>query len=535
MKRSNFEKEDPAREFGLSSDPDSGPVVHRRWENGREIRELGRSGLAYSSPWLSVPLMALTLVCAQVAWAAASPCQGWGKATFVYAADTVEACLDADLDVNAGINRTGKTPLIGATQLGDSDAVWLLLAAGANPNKQDRQGWTALMFAAQAGHQDIVRQLAKADADPNIRNDAERTALLLALEQERTAVLGLLAAAGAAINAATLVWLVEQGQQSVIPALAAAGVNLDIRLAGGGTLLMVAAERGQQAMVEQLVAVGLDPNRAAQNGETALIRAAEAGHRDLVEYLLRFQSDTGAGALFWAGAHGRSSAVEQLLALGVDPNSRIDWKFDQSAEAQSCPQLDVAAWEDYTSFAQQLLAAGADPNRGCGSPPSPPLMTAISRDYAGVVEHLIGAGADVNYHGGYSGWTPLIEAAYRGHSAIVDHLIAAGADLNLQDNGGQTALMEMIGHLHYDDESAPGSTIAERLIAANADLSIRDKSGKTALDIAEARLASSVRTARDVDVRARERAVEHIRKLEPIVKALRAATPKTPKARKGWW
>ena len=71
-----------------------------------------------------------------VAWAEDFPCQGWGTTTFVYEADVVEACLNTDIDLNAGINRTGTTPLIGAVQLGDNDAVWLLLAAGANPNKQ---------------------------------------------------------------------------------------------------------------------------------------------------------------------------------------------------------------------------------------------------------------------------------------------------------------------------------------------------------------------------------------------------------------
>ena len=204
-------------------------------------RSLEDATMNRKSLLLLAPLLTISLLSSQVAGAADAPCQGWGKATFVYEVDVVEACLDTAIDVNAGINRSGKTPLIGATQLGDSDAVWLLLAAGANPNKQDRQEWTPLMFAAQAGHQEIARQLATAGADPHIRNAAGKTAILLALEHEQTAMLGPLAAAGAAIDAATLVWVIEQGQHTLIPALAAAGVNLHIRLAGGATLLMRAA------------------------------------------------------------------------------------------------------------------------------------------------------------------------------------------------------------------------------------------------------------------------------------------------------
>ena len=420
-------------------------------------------------------LLPAFLVGGQVAWAADASCQGWGKATFVYAADTVETCLDADLDVNAGINRTGTTPLIGAAQLGDSDAVWLLLAAGANPNKQDRKGWTPLMFAAQAGHQDIVRQLAKADADPHLRNDAGQTALLLALEQEQIAMVGPLAAAGATINAATLVWLVEQGQQSAISALAAAGVNLDIRLAGGATLLMRAAELGQQTMVEQLIAGGLDPNRQAQNGETALLRAAEAGHRDIAAYLLRFQTDNGARSLAWAGAQGRSGAVEQLLALGVDPNTNAyskSWK-------RPCPQLYVAADAGHTSFVTQLLAAGADPNCWCGDTPA--LWVALGRP--AMFEQFIGAGADVNIQDEY-GRTALMVSVYGDENdrlPVMERLIAANADLNIQDassEGRYTALMIAAAVDHCD--------MVARLVEAGADVTIRNGKGRTALDIARA-------------------------------------------------
>ena len=458
---------------------------------------------------LLATLLTISLLSSPVAGAADTPCQGWGKATFVYEADVVEACLDTAIDVNAGINRTGKTPLIGATQLGDSDAVWLLLAAGANPNKQDRQEWTPLMFAAQAGHQEIVRQLATAGADPHIRNAAGKTALLLALEHEQTAMLGPLAAAGAVIDAATLVWVIEQGQHTLIPALAAAGVNLHIRLAGGATLLMRAAELGQQAVVEQLLAVGLDPNRAAANGDTALLRAAEAGHRDLAASLLPLSGDHGTEALFWAGAQGWSDAVDQLLALGVDPNAQGLWEEDKWGR---CPQLYVAVAEGYTRFAQQLLAGGADPNGQCedsGLLPGIVLIIAAREGKQASVAHLLSAGAAVNLQNEY-GSTALMFAAGGGHLAIVDQLIAAGADVNLQNEAGGTALMRAA----FVGSGYPA--IVERLLAANADPRLRDKNGQTALDWAQ-RGNELARGAGNFGA---------------IVQILRAATQK---ARKGWW
>ena len=457
---------------------------------------------------LIAPLLTAALAGIHGAWAA-SPCQGWGKATFDYTADTVETCLDSDLDVNAGVNRAGKTPLIGAVQLGDSDAVWLLLAAGANPNKQDRKGWTPLMFAAQAGHQEIIHQLAKAGADPNLRNEDGKTALLLAIEQEQTAVLGPLEAAGAPINAATLLWIVEQGPPTLIPSLAAAGVNLDIRFAGGETLLMRAAQMGQREVVEQLIALGLDPNRETENRETALIRAAEAGHRDIVEYLLPFSDDNGAGALLWAVQEGRSNAVKQFLAAGVNPSATVDW----GEWGRSCTPFYYAASSGHTAIVKQFLTAGVDPNSQCR-----PLLAAAGSGHLGVVEHLLRAGAGVNIQN-WKQETALMQAARWGHIAIVEQLITANADVNIQDEDGRTALMYAT---IYDVSNQ--ILIVERLIAANADPSLRDKRGKTALDMAEHEKGMSDAYGLDSGYGWPQGGA--------IVKILRAATPKS---RKGWW
>ena len=45
---------------------------------------------------LLATLLTIALLSSPVAGAADTPCQGWGKATFVYEADVVEACLDTD-------------------------------------------------------------------------------------------------------------------------------------------------------------------------------------------------------------------------------------------------------------------------------------------------------------------------------------------------------------------------------------------------------------------------------------------------------
>ena len=175
----------------------------------------------------------------------------------------------------------------------------------------------------------------------------------------------------------------------------------------------------------------LIPIGPTEKGETALIRAAEAGHREIVEYLLPLSDDNGAWALLGATHQSRSGAVEQLLAVGVDPNGG----------GAECPPLFIAVQKGHADIVQQLLTAGADPNRRCSTL-----------------------------------YTTLSTAVYGGHLAIVEQLIAANADLNAQGSHGRTALMTAVnigvaGGGHHEDSLA----IAERLVAAGADLDIRNR------------------------------------------------------------
>ena len=66
-----------------------------------------------------------------------------------------------------------------AWQSQPSDAVKLLLEAGANPNALSSKGDTALHIAAHDGRLESIRELIAAGADTNIRNSAKLTALEL--------------------------------------------------------------------------------------------------------------------------------------------------------------------------------------------------------------------------------------------------------------------------------------------------------------------------------------------------------------------
>ncbi len=78
-------------------------------------------------------------------------------------------------------NQNGETPLMAAAYLGDEDITRLLLEAGADPDRKEKQwGNTALMYASFRGNLEVVEMLLDYRADPDISNREGWTALMCA-------------------------------------------------------------------------------------------------------------------------------------------------------------------------------------------------------------------------------------------------------------------------------------------------------------------------------------------------------------------
>ena len=67
--------------------------------------------------------------------------------------------------------------LLTATKYANTEAIELLLAAGANPNPSGKRGYSALMVAAEMGNPELVRRLLVAGSDPKFRTDGGETAM----------------------------------------------------------------------------------------------------------------------------------------------------------------------------------------------------------------------------------------------------------------------------------------------------------------------------------------------------------------------
>jgi hypothetical protein len=189
-------------------------------------------------------------------------------------ADKLAAGADPNASFDARSSGRKTTPLCEAAQHGDVPAVWLLLGAGADPDRAASDGTTPLMFAAGNGYLDAARLLLDASADPSLADSDGETPLLLAAMNGQPKVLRLLLARGAAMNAVdsgdggtAFHTACYRNQAECAEALARAGCDIGLKDNGGRTGWQLAEAEGHAAVVARLQAVAREQLRAAQERE----------------------------------------------------------------------------------------------------------------------------------------------------------------------------------------------------------------------------------------------------------------------------
>jgi ankyrin repeat protein len=242
--------------------------------------------------------------------------------------DVVELLLAAGADVEAP-TRNGVTPLALAAIAGDAGSVDVLLAAGANPNAMSGEGETPLMLAALNGEPASVAQLLERGADPNIAEAYRgQTALMWAAGAGNTAATALLLDHGTIVDAQSnagftpLLFAVRNARLDALRVLIDAGADTNALAPDGTSALNVAVVNGYYEIASELLAHGADPNLPDPRGSPLHTIA-----------WLREPGATGNAAVgAEADAPVRASGdvtslelAEQLLAAGADPNVRIDW------------------------------------------------------------------------------------------------------------------------------------------------------------------------------------------------------------------
>ena len=211
------------------------------------------------------------------------------------------------MEVEAG----GFTALLFAARGGHADAARQLLAAGAPVDDAGADGTSALVVAAHSGHTATALALLDAGANPNDAGSGY-TALHIAVRRGDLALVNALIARGAqpdtrlakatparrlsddialtrSLVGTTPLWLAANyGHSEIVGVLAAAGANLNATANDGSTPLMAAIGRNEQAaaaVARQLVEAGANVDVADDNGGTALHRAAASGFNEIVKVL----------------------------------------------------------------------------------------------------------------------------------------------------------------------------------------------------------------------------------------------------------
>ena len=363
----------------------------------------------------------------------------------------------------------GDTALHLAAQLGNVEAVRLLLEAGATVDAEGLLNRTPLHDAASGGHVEVAQLLLDHGADMHHASvEAGDTPVEAAIAEAQPEVLRLFVARGAEVTPEVAAALGDLPR--VRQALASGGTGL------ATALLHRAAALGQTEVVRFLLDSGADPNSLdatptslwwyQEAGMTAIQRAAHWGQEGVLQLLRQHGA---AVTIHQAAYTGEVAMLRELLDEGADVNAR-------DAEEQATP-LHWAALESRLEAVQLLLQRGAkiEATDKTGYTPLTTACAALLGNAARtgvrqqVIEYLLEQGADPDSDGGWAlncainarrpdmvqllldhgagasidlldGYTALHAAAEEGDCEVISLLLARGAKVNEADKWGATPL-----------------------------------------------------------------------------------------------
>ena len=365
----------------------------------------------------------------------------------------------------------GQTALMGATRYNYEEGVEALLDAGADVEIGSVY-CTALSIASFLGHVNIMNMLLAHGADPNQYNDFIVSPLVLACARKNINVIKILLASKADPNRVN-----EDGLTLLSMIISPAGKEFISKVGSlfekdSFPLTELQNAENDLEIIKLLTAAGADFDLCTSSGDTPLIQAIQSNNLPVAHFLIKSKADLNiqgqyeGTALHEACSLQNAELVEMLLKNGADPNIQ---DFDKNTPLiTSC--LNQSDHPFDPTIPPLLLAYGADPNKQdiLGRTA---LIAAIRHNYEEGVEALLDAGADIHEDSVYC--TGLSIASFFGHVNIVNLLLAHGADPNRYNNFIVSPLVLACLRRNID--------VIKVLLASKADPNSVDEDGETVM------------------------------------------------------
>ena len=424
----------------------------------------------------------------------------------------VSTLLDHGADVNA-TSKDNVTVLMLACEEGNTDAINVLLNAGADPNIADAYGNTCLHDVARNDCcTEVLQAIIDYGVDVRLMNKNNRTASMTACAKGNSDVINVLLNAGpnpsiiesdggaclhnaahgdcgkevvqpiighyADVNATnkynqtSLMLACEKGNKDAITVLLNAGADPNIADDCYNTCLHYAARNDSCTEVLQaIISHGADKNVITRNNRTALMTACQNGNKDAINVLPNAGADpdiagANGSACLHPTAYGECSteALQAIISNDVDVNASN--KNNVRALMLVCEKGNKGAID-------VLLKAGADPNMadayGCSC-----LHYAAYGDCSiEAMQAIISHGVDVNAIN-KNNITALMLACDKWNKEAINVLLSAGADPNIADVNGNTCL-------HDAARNDCCTEVLQEIISHGVDVNATNKSNITAL------------------------------------------------------
>jgi ankyrin repeat protein len=407
----------------------------------------------------------------------------------------------------AGLPPDGSTPLQWAVYHDDAAEVQKLLAAGADVKATNAYGVNAMQLAGETANPAVIQMLLKAGADVESPNAEGQTVLMSVARAGNLEAAALLIKRGANVNAAesfggqtALMWAAARHHPAMVELLAANGADVNARAivrrferhitqeqryknthTGGLTPLLYAIRENCGACVDALMQHGADILLPDPDGIAPLTIAMMNHNWDIAKRLVEAGADVnqwdiygqsplhvaienayvGRAAMGNPGSDGTSNEtpgtelVTMLVERGADPNQQMFFRAPKesglvSDSARGTTPFHRACASHDIGLIKYLLDHGADATLNTAAGETAMMVAIDGRgpedEVIAVLRVLREAGADpdvvrrIQYITRNHGGTALHDATRAGKKKIMAELIKLGADPDIKDEDGLTAL-----------------------------------------------------------------------------------------------